>query len=145
MYFAFFDGSTERANPGRIGVGFCIYHNKVEVALGAGPEGFGTNNEAEYAALVWLLETAVDLGIKDIHVVGDSQLIINQVVGKWQVGQKFKKVVSRISELKSQFQNICFTWVDRKKNARADALSKRGLQLEEKNFLSKKLKSFHVL
>lgn len=139
MYFAFFDGATEKSNPGNIGLGFTIYHNNVEVALGAGPDGFGTNNDAEYSALVWLLETAVKLGIRELHVIGDSQLIINQVIGKWHVGAKFSSVVARINELRTHFTEIGFSWVERRKNKRADALSKRGLQLQEKKLLIKEL------
>lgn len=36
-----------------------------------------TNNEAEYEALVAGLEEAISLGIYNLHVYGDYQLIIN--------------------------------------------------------------------
>ena len=44
-----------------------------------------TNNEAEYEALILGLEIAIQMGIEDLHILGDSQLIINQVEGEYKV------------------------------------------------------------
>ena len=44
-----------------------------------------TNNEAEYEALILGLELAIQMGIEDLHILGDSQLIINQVEGEYKV------------------------------------------------------------
>lgn len=132
MHFGYFDGATAGSNPGDIGIGFCIYHGRNEVAIGAGPSAFGTNNEAEYLSLVWLLETAVELGIKDLRAFGDSQLIINQVSGKWSASEKFSDAMRQVEALSKQFHSISFEWIPREKNKRADALSKRGLALCER-------------
>jgi ribonuclease HI len=132
MHYGFFDGATGGENPGPVGLGFCIYQNEKEIAVGAAPSGFGTNNEAEYQALVWLLETALSMGVAEIAVYGDSQLIINQVNGKWNAGDKFHGFLKSIHEMAKRFSLIEFFWVPRTANIRADALSKRGLSLDSK-------------
>jgi ribonuclease HI len=43
-----------------------------------------TNNLAEYRALVAGLEALVSMGVKDVEVCGDSQLVVQQVLGKSQ-------------------------------------------------------------
>lgn len=136
MHYGFFDGACQ-GNPGPIGIGVSIFDDKREIALGAGPVSHGTNNEAEYLAVIKLLESAISIGIKDIVVTGDSQLIINQINGKWQAGEKFKDMLSKVHSLSAQFNNIKFEWIAREKNKRADALSKRGLMLNEWNFMVK--------
>ena len=44
-----------------------------------------TNNYAEYTALLFGIERVVELGIKDIHVEVDSQLVINQLNGIYKI------------------------------------------------------------
>ena len=44
-----------------------------------------TNNEAEYEALILGLEIVIQMGIEYLHILGDSQLIINQVEGEYKV------------------------------------------------------------
>jgi ribonuclease HI len=39
------------------------------------------NNEAEYEALIVGLELSLELGAKSVRIFGDSQLIINQIIG----------------------------------------------------------------
>ncbi|KAH9304237.1 hypothetical protein KI387_008641, partial [Taxus chinensis] len=43
-----------------------------------------TNNIAEYEALVLGLQVALHLGVKSINIFGDSQLVVNQVMGIYQ-------------------------------------------------------------
>lgn len=136
MHYGFFDGACQ-GNPGPIGLGVSICNHEKEIALGAGPVGHGTNNDAEYLAVIKLLESAIAMGIKELVVTGDSQLIINQINGKWQAGQKFKPLLSKVHSLASHFKDIHFQWIAREKNKRADQLSKRGLALNEWHFMIK--------
>lgn len=137
MHYGFFDGATALKNPGNIGIGFCIYREKTEIAIGAGPSGFGSNNEAEYKALVWLLEKAVEIGIKEMTVLGDSQLIIRQVKGEWNASEKFTGMINKARSMMQKFDYIHIDWIPREKNVRADALSKRGLELKQKSVFIK--------
>jgi len=44
-----------------------------------------TNNIAEYEACILALEAALELGIKELEVFGDSALIICQIKGEWKL------------------------------------------------------------
>jgi len=45
----------------------------------------GFNNVAEYQALILGLQMAMAMGIKDLDVYGDSQLILNQLLEEFEV------------------------------------------------------------
>lgn len=128
-YVGFYDGSAS-PNPGAIGLGVSLFLGKREILCGAAPGGIGTNNAAEYMALIWLLEIAIEAGVKCLVVYGDSQLITNQVNGKWSVGSETLKTYhTHVLNLINSFDSVGFEWIKREKNKRADALSKRGSQL----------------
>ena len=59
-----------------------------------------TNNMAEYEALVLGLQTAIKLNFKKIKIIGDSQLIVNQVLGTYQchndILKKYKLVFDKL-------------------------------------------------
>ena len=80
------DGGA-RQNPGPAGAGVYI----TDAASGAVLHqagyylGKSTNNEAEYAALIRGLETAKALDASAVKVNCDSQLIVEQVNGRWKV------------------------------------------------------------
>jgi ribonuclease HI len=91
-----------------------------------------TNNEAEYEALITGLEMAVDLEIKCLHVFGDSQLIINQVTGKYKVlkpelVQYYQKAIGLVERI----PEVIFNKITRATNGRADALAKVAKELSE--------------
>lgn len=130
MHYGYFDGACA-GNPGRIGLGVCICDEEREIFIAAGPYQYGTNNDAEYLALIKLLEYSLQLGIAELTVMGDSQLIINHVNGKWSAGDKFKAMLAQVMALKNQFKTLYFGWIPRTRNTRADKLSKRGLELAE--------------
>src|SRR4051812_33917220 len=44
-----------------------------------------TNNEAEYKAILYGLRMAISLGIQRLMVLGDSDLVINQVMKEWDI------------------------------------------------------------
>ncbi len=46
-----------------------------------------TNNEAEYTGLIIGLEKAIEQGIQELEVYGDSNLVVNQVNGFWRIKQ----------------------------------------------------------
>lgn len=146
MHYGYFDGATEKTNPGNMGIGIALYENQNEVAIGAAPAGFGTNNDSEYAALKWLLDCALSIGIKELKVFGDSQLVINQVTKVWNSSEKFGHSILEIQALMAKFSFVSLNWIPRTKNGRADALSKRGLCLPEPKFHLKRdsLETEHV-
>ncbi len=128
MHTLFFDGCS-KGNPGRAGAGAVLYDAEGgEVFAEAAFVGHAaTNNEAEYMGLILGLNEAVKLGIKDLHVCGDSQLVIRQMQGKYKVNSaKLIPLHRHATTLASNLTNIDFKHVYRASNKRADALSNDG-------------------
>lgn len=46
--------------------------------------GYGTNNDAEWLALIAALEVAQGLGMHDFVLLGDAATVINQANGEWK-------------------------------------------------------------
>lgn len=77
-----FDGYS-RGNPGESRVGVCIRdHNGQVFGMLAQKLPIGTNNKAEAMALLLALELAFQLSITNIHIEGDSSMVINSCVKK---------------------------------------------------------------
>jgi hypothetical protein len=76
----FFDGSA-RQQVGRAGV-VLIDPSRDQVKYMVHLEFKATNNMAEYEALIFSLSAALSLGIRQLLVKADSQLIIKQVRGE---------------------------------------------------------------
>jgi ribonuclease HI len=75
----YFDGS--RAKQGAA-VGIILESPQgVKTQLAFRVEKVCFNNQVEYEALVLGLEILLQMGIKNVEVFGDSQLVINQVKG----------------------------------------------------------------
>jgi ribonuclease HI len=121
----YFDGAS-RGNPGLAGAGAVLY-NPQGAQLWTGNKFVGTshtNNEAEYAALIFGLTQACDMGIKDLDVRGDSRLIINQVQGQWCVRQPRLVALNQTARtIVSRFDNISFLAIRRRHNTLADQQS----------------------
>ena len=75
----FFDGGC-RPNPGRM--------EAAVVARGVthlfADLGHGTNNDAEWLALIAALRLAQDLGVEDFVLLGDAATVIHQATGAWK-------------------------------------------------------------
>jgi len=128
-YSLYFDGCS-KGNPGLAGAGGVIYQNDKEISTYSNFLGDNkTNNEAEYSSLLIGIEEAIKLGIKSLYVYGDSQLVINQILGKYSINNiKLKQFYDNIKKKISFFDKIIFTHILRNKNKRADELSNIALK-----------------
>ncbi len=122
------DGAS-RGNPGPAGIGVAFYDSagalREQIHQGIGE---ATNNVAEYRALLAALDRALALGISTLEVRSDSELLVRQLQGKYQVkhpGLKplFEAARQRIARL-AQFR---IQHVPREQNAEADALANQGI------------------
>lgn len=131
----FFDGACN-PNPGSRGLGISIADDSGrEIDFGYMPKGNGTNNEAEYLALILLLRRALHLGITHIECFGDSKLVINQLIGTYRINQdSLKTLYAKVITLSKQFDQCQFSWVRRQDNTRADELSKLALETNKSFF-----------
>jgi ribonuclease HI len=127
-YLLQFDGCS-KGNPGKAGSGAVIYKNKIELwgkSLFVGNKN--TNNEAEYTGLIIGLEEAIDMGIKNLCVEGDSLLVINQMTGKYKVkSENLILLYDQAKELEKKFDVIIYNHIYRHLNKRADELSNLAL------------------
>lgn len=122
-----FDGACS-PNPGLRGIGALLVAPDGTEHTVSQAVGRGTNNEAEYLALVALLELARSLGVTHLQVKGDSQCVIYQSLGVWGVNQDtLRPLHRRVQALRREFESLTLTWVRREENARADALSSAPL------------------
>lgn len=136
-YLLQFDGASE-PNPGPSGSAYVIFSpitsdENGEQIRNVVQEGFtyiphATNNEAEYSALILGLTKALELGISELDIEGDSNLVVNQVQGKWKV--KTASLVpfqSKANKLLWRLKKWTVNHVYREENTDADRLSKEAL------------------
>lgn len=91
-----------------------------------------TNNEAEYEAPIVGLELALKAGIQKIRVYGDSQLILNQVVGEYKVLKpELVKYHQKAVELMKEIPEVTYEKISRAANGKADALARVAKELCE--------------
>ena len=125
MTEAYFDGAS-RGNPGESAAGACIIDDGKVIWECSRSLGIGTNNEAEYKALIMLLEEIAARGLKKVAVYGDSRLVISQVTGRWKVREERLRPLAERSRELARATGAVLQWVPREKNAAADALSNRA-------------------
>ena len=134
-----FDGMCQPVNPGGVACyGFTIQEKRnnrfyqIYEEGGIAFEPFSkesSNNVAEYIALIKLLEwlLAKDYNKFSVLIQGDSQLIINQLSGKYKVkSEKLKIYYDKTKTLIQRFKNLQIEWVIREKNKDADALANKA-------------------
>ena len=81
---------------------------------------FVTNNEMEYAAVLWALNKAVDGDI----ILTDSQLVVNQVAGKWKVKEPRLDTLCKLARLKMEDKDVSLEWIPREENLAGKVLDK---------------------
>ena len=121
-----------RGNPGPAGYGVVITTPAGEVlAELAEGIGWGTNNLAEYRAVIAGLERARALGARIVRVRSDSRLVVNQLTGAWQVNNAaLQPLREQVSELVAAFQQVTFEQVTREANGHADALANQAMDAQ---------------
>lgn len=128
IWYAWFDGATKHSNPGVRGIGGVLKGpagERIEIAENIGA---GTNNEAEYCALIAVLDAAVAARAQQLVVHGDSQLVIRQVNGEWLINSpSLVPLCQTVLELKAQIPAVSLRWIPREENGEADELSKRAI------------------
>ena len=126
VYVGQFDGSA-KPNPGIMKIGGHIKNLKdMETTLWSFSIGLGegTNNRAEYLALIELLEIAIKKGIRKINIYGDSDLAVKQVNGKWKANKTMAPLRDKAIQLLSNFDHWSLSHVPRALNSEADALTR---------------------
>ena len=124
----YFDGAS-LGNPGPAAVGWVIVTGDGIAAEGGERIGTATNNRAEYEALVAALEAAHDYGLSEADVRGDSELVVRQVTGEYDVNDPaLRERRVRARELLDRFDRWSIEHVPRELNDRADELASDALE-----------------
>ena len=129
----FTDGGA-RGNPGPAAAAFVLEAEDGTVLDARGEAiGVATNNVAEYRALVAGLAKAVELGVDDLEVVSDSELLVKQMRGEYKVKNAALIDLSlEATRLARQVGSVRYTAVRREHNELADSLVNDALDQEAK-------------
>ena len=123
----YFDGAC-RGNPGPSAVGWVLVSGDGIVAEDGETIGRATNNQAEYEALVAVLEVARDYGYDEVEIRGDSELIVKQVRGEYDTNNpELREKRVTVHELLQSFDEWTLEYVPREANDRADGLVNEAL------------------
>ncbi len=122
-------------NPGKMAIGVVIYRDGELVKKVNEIIGNGTNNIAEYRAVIRGLEEIKGITARTVEFYCDSQLVVKQL------NKEFKVRNSKITPLYEKIQNLLykiqipvfFIWNRREENQLADHLARNLLIQEEQN------------
>ena len=132
MYELYFDGGAV-PNPGIGGGGAVLYKDKIEthsISVFVGENE--TNNRCEYTGLIKGLELAIENNITDLKIKGDSQLVIKQMKGEYQVkAENLKTLHQKANDLANKLNNVEYIHIKREFNKRADELATEGKNKKE--------------
>jgi ribonuclease HI len=122
------DGGA-RGNPGPAAYAYVLEAEDGTVLEAHGQAiGTATNNVAEYRGLIEGLRRAGDLGVSQLEVVSDSELIVKQMRGEYRVKNAALQELNREAErLASRIPRVTYTAVRREHNELADRLVNEAL------------------
>ena len=108
------DGAS-RGNPGPAAIAFKIADDRgVVLKMVSKFLGRRTNNQAEYEALIAALRSAHGFTDGDVHCFLDSELVVRQLNGEYQVrNPQLNELWLRVHELRRHFSHVLFTHVAR--------------------------------
>ena len=117
------DGGA-RGNPGPAAYGYVLEADDGTVLDARGERiGVATNDVAEYRALIAGLEKAVELGIDELEVVSDSELLVKQMQGEYRVkNEALRELNEDANFLERKLGRVRYKAVRREHNELADKL-----------------------
>ncbi|GEM_PF-1212894 len=112
----YFDGSVE-GNPGPGWIGVLVLLDGQAVEEITEPIGRTTSNAAEYRALIRAVEAALKLAPDAVTFYSDSQLVVNQVQGRFACrSPHLQRLLARAQELLDQLPSWELVQVPRERN-----------------------------
>ena len=121
------DGGA-RGNPGPAAIGV-VLRSGDEILVKVGERiGEATNNVAEYRALLRGIELARAHGAAELELIGDSELVVRQVEGRYKVKNAgMKGLYDEVVRALQNFDSWSIRHVRRAENADADRLVNEAL------------------
>jgi ribonuclease HI len=122
------DGGS-RGNPGPAAYAYVLEAEDGSVLAAHGEAiGVATNNVAEYSALLAGLAKAAEVGVDELEVVSDSELMVKQMRGEYRVKNEALRGLSvEAARLARQVGSVSYTAVRREQNELADRLVNEAL------------------
>lgn len=122
------DGAA-RGNPGLAGASAILVEPSGQVVDRLGKFlGRQTNNYAEYMGLLLGLRRAKELAVAEVEVFADSELMLRQLGGRYQVkSPTLKPLYQEALRLLNDFERVKFVHVPREMNRAADEMSNRAI------------------
>jgi len=122
------DGGS-RGNPGPASYGVVIRDPRGEIVARLKKYiGRMTNNVAEYYGLIAALDYAQSHGIRALRVESDSELLVQQMRGRYKVkSADLQPLFERAKKMSQSFESFRIDHVYREQNREADALANEAL------------------
>jgi ribonuclease HI len=122
------DGGA-RGNPGPAAYGYVLETDEGQLLAAHGEAiGTATNNVAEYRALIAGLEKAVELGVDELEVISDSELLVKQMRGEYKVkNEALRDLWTEAGGLADALRSVRYKAVRREHNELADRLVNEAL------------------
>jgi ribonuclease HI len=126
----FTDGAA-RGNPGPAGAGAVIISPEGHVVAKVGKYlGETTNNVAEYTGLILGLKRAKAMGLRELEVLADSELLVKQLNGEYAVkAEHLAPLHQEAKALLAAFDVVDVRHIPREENGAADEMSNRAIDL----------------
>jgi ribonuclease HI len=128
----FTDGGS-RGNPGPAAYGYVLEAGDGTVLAAHGEAiGVATNNVAEYSALVAGLARAEEVGVDELEVVSDSELLVKQMRGEYKVkNAALRELWEEAQRSARRLGTVTYAAVRREHNELADSLVNEALDRAE--------------
>jgi len=122
------DGGA-RGNPGPAAFAYVLEaEDGTTLAAHGEPIGVATNNVAEYRALVAGLAKAAELGVDELDVVSDSELMVRQMTGVYRIkNEALRELSLEAARLARKLGRVEYRAVRREQNELADRLVNEAL------------------
>jgi ribonuclease HI len=129
------DGAA-RGNPGPAGTGMVLETADGSMHRFGEYLGKATNNVAEYEALLSGMRKASELGVRELQVRSDSELMVKQLNGLYKVkNSRLQELYFTAIKLTSSFDKVTFTHVPREENKEADRMANMAIDAKGSVFL----------
>ena len=127
----FADGAS-RGNPGPAAIGVTIKDKRGKLITFISQRiGRATNNQAEYRAIIAALEEAIRLGVKQVDIKTDSELVVKQINGEYRVKKAtLKPLYQQVKQLQGSLEGFTITHILRQQNIEADKLANKALDID---------------
>jgi ribonuclease HI len=123
----YIDGAA-RGNPGPAAYAVVLVRPGAPTVEESQTIGTATNNVAEYTALIEGLVLAVELGVRSLAVLSDSELLVKQMNGEYRVkNPELHELYQEAKRLTRGFEKVTISHIRREQNKRADELGNAAL------------------